>query len=49
LEKEVCEIVGSTKTEDHMDALLQVEQLELQHQIVEVSAVENSSQVQFQQ
>ena len=32
-----------------MDALLQVEQLEPKHQIEEVSAVENRSQVQVQQ
>ncbi len=32
-----------------MDVLLQVEQLKPQHQIEEVSTVENSSQVQLQQ
>ncbi len=32
-----------------MDILLQAEPLEQQHQIEEVSAVENSSQVQLQQ
>ena len=42
LGEETCEIVEPTKTEDHVDVLLQVEQLELEHQI-EVSAVENSS------
>ena len=47
--EEACEIVESTKTEDHVDVLLQVEDLEQQHQIDEVSAVENSSQVQLQQ
>jgi len=49
LGEETCEIVESTKTEDHVDVLLQVEDLEQQHQIEEVSAVENSSQVQLQQ
>ena len=49
LGEETCEIVESTKTEDHVDVLLQVEQLEPKHQIEEVSAVENSSQVQLQQ
>jgi hypothetical protein len=49
LGEETCEIVESTKTEDHVDVLLQVEDLEQQHQIDEVSAVENSSQVQLQQ
>ncbi len=49
LGEEACEIVESTRTEDHVDVLLQVEQLEQQHQIGEVSAVENSSQVQLQQ
>ncbi len=43
-----CEIFESTKTEHHVDVLLQVEDLE-QHQIEEVSAVENSFQVQLQQ
>ncbi len=42
LEEGACEIGESTKTEDPMDVLLQVEQLEQQHQIEEVSAVENS-------
>jgi hypothetical protein len=45
LGEKACEIVESTKTEDHVDVLLQVEQLKLQHQIEEISAVENSSQV----
>jgi hypothetical protein len=49
LGEETCEIVESTKTEDHVDVLLQVEQLEPQHQIDEVSAVDNCSQVQLQQ
>ena len=49
LGEETCEIVESTKTEDHVDVLLQVEELEQQHQIEEVSAVENSSQVHLQQ
>ncbi len=49
LGEEACEIVESAKTEDHVDVLLQVEQVEPQHQIEEVSAVENSSQVQLQQ
>ncbi len=49
LGEEACEIVESTKTKDHVDILLQVEQLKSQHQIEEVSAVENSSQVQLQQ
>ncbi len=49
LGEEACEIVESTKTEDHVDVLLQVEELEQQHQIEDVSAVENSSQVQLQQ
>jgi hypothetical protein len=49
LGEEACEIVESTKTEDHVDVLLQVEPLEPQHQIEKVSAVENSSQVQLQQ
>ncbi len=49
LEKETCEIVELTKTEDHVDVLLRVEQVEQQHQIEEVSAVENISQVQLQQ
>jgi hypothetical protein len=49
LGEETCEIVESTKTEDHADVLLQVEKLKSQHQIEEVSAVENSSQVQLQQ
>ncbi len=49
LGEEKCEIVESTKNEDHVDALLQVEQLEPKHQIEEVSAVENRSQVQVQQ
>ena len=51
LGEETCEIVESTKTKDHVDVLLQVEDLEQQHQIQvdEVSAVENSSQVQLQQ
>ncbi len=46
LGEEACDIVDSTtsKTEDHVDVLWQVEQLKLQHQIEEVSAVENSSQ-----
>ncbi len=48
LGEEACEIVESTKTEAHVDILLQVEQLKLQHQIEEVSAVENSSRVQLQ-
>ncbi len=42
-----CDIVDSTKAEDHVDALLQDEQSKLQHQIEEVSAVENSSQVHY--
>jgi hypothetical protein len=38
LGEEACEIVESTKTEDdHVDALLQIEQLMLQHQIEELS------------
>ncbi len=49
LEEEECEIVESTKTEDHVDVLLQVEQLEQQHQNEEVNAVDNCSQVQLQQ
>jgi hypothetical protein len=49
LGEETCEIVESTKTEDRVDVLLQVEQLEPKHQIEEVSAVENTSQVQLQQ
>ena len=49
LGEETCEIVESTKTEDHVDVLLQFEDLEQQHQIDEVSSVENSSQVQLQQ
>ncbi len=49
LGEEACEIVESTKTEDHVDVLLQVGQLEPQHQIDEVSAVDNRSQVQLQQ
>jgi hypothetical protein len=49
LGEEACETVDSTKTEDHVDVLLQVEQLKPQHQIEEVSAVENSSQVQLPQ
>jgi hypothetical protein len=49
LGEETCEIVEPTKTEDHVDVLLQVEQLEPKHQIEGVSAVENSSQVQVQQ
>ncbi len=49
LEEETYEIVESTKTEDHVDVLLQAEQLKQQHQIEEVSAVDNSSQVQLQQ
>jgi hypothetical protein len=48
-EKKTCEIVESTKTEDRVDVLLQVEQLEPKHQIEEVSAVENTSQVQLRQ
>jgi hypothetical protein len=38
LEEEACEIIVSTKTEDHVDVLLQVEQLEPQHQIEEVTS-----------
>jgi hypothetical protein len=49
LGEKTCEIVESTKTEDHVDVLLQVEDLEQQHQIEEVSTVENVSQVQLQQ
>ncbi len=49
LGEEACEIVESTKTEDHVDVLLQVEQLKPQHQIEEDSAVENSSPVQLHQ
>ncbi len=49
LGEKAYEMVESSKTEDHVDVLLQVEQLERQHQIEEVSAVENSSQVQLQQ
>ncbi len=48
MEEEACGIVESTKTEDHVDVLLQVETLEPQHQNEEVSAEENSSQMQFQ-
>jgi hypothetical protein len=33
LEEEACEIVESTKTDDHVDVLLQVELLEQQHHI----------------
>ncbi len=49
LGEEICEIVESTKTEERVDVLLHVEQLEPKHQIEEFSAVENSSQVQLQQ
>ncbi len=45
----VCDIVEWTRSEDHVDYSLQVEQLEQQHQNEEVSAAENSSQVQLQQ
>ncbi len=52
LGEKACKIVESTKTEDPVDVLLQVEQLGQQHQIEEVSAVtavENNSQRQLQQ
>jgi hypothetical protein len=49
LEDEACEIVESTKSEVHVDVLLQVEQLEQQHQIEEASAIEKSFQVRLQQ
>ncbi len=49
LGEEACDIVDSTKTEYHVDVLLQVVQSKPQHQIEEVSAVEKSSQVQLQQ
>ncbi len=48
LGEEACDIVESTKTEDHVDVLLQVEQLKPQHQIEEVTAVEKMSQLQLQ-
>jgi hypothetical protein len=46
LEDGACEKAVLTETEDHVDVLLQVEQLEQQHQ---VSAIKNSFQVQLQQ
>jgi hypothetical protein len=47
LNDEACEIARSTKTEDRMDVLLQVEMLQLQYQFDEMNAAKNSAQLKY--
>jgi hypothetical protein len=44
LNDEACEVAISTKTEDRVDVLLRVEELQQQYQFDEINAVKNSPQ-----